>query len=152
MKIQGTYHYEIRDSGGLLKASGASKNFLTQAGMTYILGAAMSGQAQFSTWTLRAKNAAAAATPADTLSNRAWGDVGPAVAWLPVAGPYNILSNGASPATMVFSADGVIGGFYLSSGPLLLSVTELSSPQPVESGDTIHITYPLAVNEILEDE
>ena len=64
----------------------------------------------------------------------------------------SVLSNGNAPATLTFTADGVIGGFFLSSGTLLLSVTELSSPQPVESGDTIHVTYPLAVNEILEDE
>ena len=156
---EGVYHWRhVRD--GAVIDEWDVENIVVNEGLTYILGAALAGQSQITSWYLGLFSANY--TPVGTDTDATF--VGSATevtfvtntsrpAWTPPSGAVSgqSITNAASQATFTFNAGGSVYGAFLSSGSAfgetsgkLLSAARFSAVKTVTTNDQLLMTYTLS--------
>jgi hypothetical protein len=146
------------ERGGTLLWQIAQNNFITDAGLSYMAGAALAGDAVRTAWYIGIKGGYTDALPNETLASKSWPEIDPGSGvrplWSPARTPGTpgFLSNAVAPAVIHFTQDAEVSGVFLVGGSvvgsttdLLFSVADWLTEQEMRVGDTITITYQMSL-------
>lgn len=150
--IGGTFHIELLDKDGNLKAKFDAKNGVTTEGKNKILDVMFHATTQITTWYigLMDNSGYTAEAAGDTLaSHTGWNEFtnysGNRKEWTEGAASSGSITNGTS-VDFSITGSGTLKGIFLASASsgtsgTLWATAAFDSTQPVANGDTLKITY-----------
>lgn len=137
-------------------------NLLPDESVAYILGAALNGGAQFSTWYIGITENSYTPLTTNTMTN-AVNDAGESVAYAGTSRPTlspdaisgGVFANTSSPTRIEFTASATIQGGFITSNitrgntaGLLLSIVALGSAKTMDAGEVLEVTAGMSLTTI----
>lgn len=149
-KFGAVFGLRCYDSQGNLKWVANATNIVTEAGLDYMLGSALGGEAQTTTFYAGLTDGSPTVDESDTLDSADWSEVtaynGDRKEWVSGSASGKQIDNSGDLATFEATSDGVtVGGAFLTAAQtgtsgLLLNVAPLEGgDRTVSTGDTIEL-------------
>jgi hypothetical protein len=151
--LKGQWHLEHWRNGELIHKEDFT-NLITNAGLDYLLDAALSGGSPITSWFIGLTDGTPTVNAADTMASHAgWVEVtdysqANRVAWTDAGVSAQSLTNSASPASFSINATVTVGGAFLTSvntkggttGTLFAVGAFTSGDRNFINGDTLNVT------------
>ncbi|HBA73475.1 MAG TPA: hypothetical protein DCZ63_15170 [Geobacter sp.] len=158
-KIGFIYSFECYDPEGKLVWEHKVKNLLPESSVAYLLGAALAGGSQLTSWYIGLWTAAHVPAGTDTMTTVVTTAVEATAyagterpAFTPDAIAGGVFANVGAPTEITFNAPTTIRGGFITSnitrgntGGLLLSEVALPSPEVVKIGNVLKVTAGLSL-------
>lgn len=157
LRLKGEYRVVCRRPDGTVRWVERAANLITNAGLDYLLDAALSGGTPITSWYLGLKNTGSGAAGDTAASHAGWTenqnyDEAARQAWTEGGVSSQSIDNVGNEAVFTISTNGqTIAGIFLisdntkgGSTGTLFSVTDFSSAKSADDGDTITVTYTVS--------
>ena len=151
MKAGFVYYLVCRDKHGIIKWKTKERNLIPLVGVNYIVGAAMAGVSQYTSWYMGLSETSYTPVAAETLATLLVNapecqkySGGQRKLLSPDTVSDGVYANITTPAEFVFTSSASIKLLFISTGitqlnttGLLISVVQLSSPKVAAVGETV---------------